>query len=121
MLRGTAPRSVLIVGVLALLSSLMLGSRLLSSAPGPEGLSEDVLQVETKLKSSPETHSPRASSPYQPPVQAQQSSSEEPHEAPGHHPSPAAGTTASQRSAGWDSNDEDGDSRGDRDQENDHD
>lgn len=120
MLRGTAPRSVLIVGVLALLSSLVLGSRLLSSTPEPEGLADDVLQVETKLKPSPGAHTSAAgASPYQPPVQARQSSSEEPHEAPGHSPSPAAESTASQRSAAWDSSDED--SRGDQDQENDDD
>jgi len=92
MLRGALSRAALLLGAIALLGGALVGSRSLSDAPEPDGVTDDVVEVEKKLTSSPGASSDSTDdadpSPYQPPVQAEEPSEEAPLEAPGHAPTP---------------------------------
>ncbi len=106
MLRGALSRSALIVGALALLGGVVLGSRLLSSAPEPAGVGAELLETSAKLRPAAQDPEPDAGrSPYQPEIQPQRASQEEPNEAPGQPPVREDGDSAGRGGSGWGSAD----------------
>lgn len=92
MRRSARSRAALLLGAIALLGGAFVGSRALSDVPNPDGVTDDVVEVEKKLTSSSGASSDNTDdadpAPYQPPVQAVEPSEEAPREAPGHAPIP---------------------------------